>query len=153
MARVFIVEDDLTVAAMLRHSIASQDHEIMQFTNAEDCMGNMGLRPDIISIDYNLPGMNGIELMMRVKEIDPMAMVILVSGQETREVIVDAYHKGASDYIIKNESLNANFANAIDNLAANVRLRKEVEVLREQIIDRHKYSSILGNSQAILKVL
>jgi DNA-binding NtrC family response regulator len=116
-------------------------------------MGNMGLRPDIISIDYNLPGMNGIELMMRVKEIDPMAMVILVSGQETREVIVDAYHKGASDYIIKNESLNANFANAIDNLAANVRLRKEVEVLREQIIDRHKYSSILGNSQAILKVL
>jgi len=81
MARIFIVEDDLTVAAMLRHSIASQDHEIMQFTNAEDCMGNMGLRPDIISIDYNLPGMNGIELMMRVKEIDPMAMVILVSGQ------------------------------------------------------------------------
>jgi len=153
MARIFIVEDDLTVAAMLRHSLASQDHEIMQFTNAEDCMGNMGLRPDIISIDYNLPGMNGIELMMRVKEIDPMAMVILVSGQETREVIVDAYHKGASDYIIKNESLNANFANAIDNLAANVRLRKEVEVLREQIIDRHKYSSILGNSQAILKVL
>ncbi|MFM7900426.1 MAG: sigma-54-dependent transcriptional regulator [Bacteroidota bacterium] len=153
MARIFIVEDDLTVAAMLRHSIASQDHEIMHFTNAEDCIGNMGLRPDIVSIDYNLPGMNGIELMMRVKEIDPMAMVILVSGQETREVIVDAYRKGASDYIIKNESLNANFANAIDNLAANVRLRKEVEVLREQIIDRHKYSSILGNSQAILKVL
>ncbi len=153
MARIFIVEDDLTVAAMLRHSIASQDHEIMHFTDAEDCMGNMGMRPDIISIDYNLPGMNGIELMMRVKEIDPMAMVILVSGQETREVIVDAYRKGASDYIIKNESLNANFANAIDNLAANVRLRKEVEVLREQIIDRHKYSSILGNSQAILKVL
>ncbi|MFM8917417.1 MAG: sigma-54-dependent transcriptional regulator [Bacteroidota bacterium] len=153
MARIFIVEDDLTVAAMLRHSIASQDHEIMHFTNAEDCIGNMGLRPDIVSIDYNLPGMNGIELMMRVKEIDPMAMVILVSGQETREVIVDAYRKGASDYIIKNESLNANFANAINNLAANVRLRKEVEVLREQIIDRHKYSSILGNSQAILKVL
>lgn len=153
MARIFIVEDDLTVAAMLRHSIASQDHEIMHFTDAEDCMGNMGMRPDIISIDYNLPGMNGIELMMRVKEIDPMAMVILVSGQETREVIVDSYRKGASDYIIKNESLNANFANAIDNLAANVRLRKEVEVLREQIIDRHKYSSILGNSQAILKVL
>ncbi|MFM7055160.1 MAG: sigma-54-dependent transcriptional regulator [Bacteroidota bacterium] len=153
MARIFIVEDDLTVAAILRHSIASKDHEIMHFTNAEDCIGNMGLRPDIVSIDYNLPGMNGIELMMRVKEIDPMAMVILVSGQETREVIVDAYRKGASDYIIKNESLNANFANAIDNLAANVRLRKEVEVLREQIIDRHKYSSILGNSQAILKVL
>ncbi|MFM7822786.1 MAG: hypothetical protein ACKPB3_03330 [Bacteroidota bacterium] len=54
MARIFIVEDDLTVAAMLRHSIASQDHEIMHFTNAEDCIGNMGLRPDIVSIDYNL---------------------------------------------------------------------------------------------------
>ncbi|MFZ9942218.1 MAG: sigma-54-dependent transcriptional regulator [Bacteroidia bacterium] len=153
MAKIFIVEDDMAVAALLRHSLASQDHEIMHFTNAEDCIGNMGLRPDIISIDYNLPGMNGIELMMQVKNIDPMVMVILVSGQESREVIVDSYRKGASDYIIKNDSLNANFANAIENLAANVRLRKEVEHLREQIIDRHKYSNILGNSPAILKVL
>ncbi|MFN5323839.1 MAG: sigma-54-dependent transcriptional regulator [Bacteroidota bacterium] len=153
MARIFLVEDDMTVAALLRHSIAAQDHEVMHFTDAEDCLGNMGLRPDIISIDYNLPGMNGIELMQKVREADPMVMVILVSGQESREVIVEAYRKGASDYIIKNDSLHANFANAMENLSANVRLRKEVEVLREQIIDRHKYSSILGNSQAILKVL
>lgn len=153
MARIFLVEDDMTVAALLRHSIAAQDHEVMHFTNAEDCIGNMGLRPDIISIDYNLPGMNGIELMQKVREADPMVMVILVSGQESREVIVEAYQKGASDYVIKNDSLHANFANALENLSANVRLRKEVEVLREQIIDRHKYSSILGNSQAILKVL
>lgn len=153
MARIFLVEDDMTVAALLRHSIVAQDHEVMHFTNAEDCIGNMGLRPDIISIDYNLPGMNGIELMQKVREADPMVMVILVSGQESREVIVEAYQKGASDYVIKNDSLHANFANAMENLSANVRLRKEVEVLREQIIDRHKYSSILGNSQAILKVL
>ena len=153
MARIFLVEDDMTVATLLRHSIAAQDHEVMHFTNAEDCIGNMGLRPDIISIDYNLPGMNGIELMQKVREADPMVMVILVSGQESREVIVEAYQKGASDYVIKNDSLHANFANALENLSANVRLRKEVEVLREQIIDRHKYSSILGNSQAILKVL
>ncbi|MFM7080105.1 MAG: sigma-54-dependent transcriptional regulator [Bacteroidota bacterium] len=153
MARIFLVEDDMTVAALLRHSITAQDHEVMHFTNAEDCIGNMGLRPDIISIDYNLPGMNGIELMQKVREADPMVMVILVSGQESREVIVEAYRKGASDYIIKNDSLHANFANALENLSANVRLRKEVEVLREQIIDRHKYSSILGNSQATLKVL
>ena len=51
MARIFLVEDDMTVAALLRHSIAAQDHEVMHFTNAEDCIGNMGLRPDIISID------------------------------------------------------------------------------------------------------
>ena len=54
----------------------------MQFTNAEDCMGNMGLRPDIISIDYNLPGMNGIELAekVRARPYGHMPEMVLVTG-------------------------------------------------------------------------
>jgi len=153
MAKIFLVEDDLTIAMLLRQCIIDQNHEVIHFTNAEDCIGNVGLKPDIISIDYNLPGMNGIELMQRIKQIDPSVLVILVSGQETKEVIVDAYEQGASEYIIKNESLFANFSNKIKNLSSNVNLRKEIEILRDQIIDRHRYASIMGNSNSIMKVL
>jgi len=153
MAKIFLVEDDLTIAMLLRQCIIDQNHEVIHFTNAEDCIGNVGLKPDIISIDYNLPGMNGIELMQRIKQIDPSVLVILVSGQETKEVIVDAYEQGASEYIIKNESLFANFGNKIKNLSSNVNLRKEIEILRDQIIDRHRYASIMGNSNSIMKVL
>ena len=91
--------------------------------------------------------------MQRIKQIDPSVLVILVSGQETKEVIVDAYEQGASEYIIKNESLFANFSNKIKNLSSNVNLRKEIEILRDQIIDRHRYASIMGNSNSIMKVL
>ena len=73
-------------------------------------------------------------------------MVVLVSGQESLDVVVEAYKKGAADYIIKNDNLFANLENTIKNLSESVVLKKEIEVLRDEIIDRNKYSNILGNS-------
>jgi DNA-binding NtrC family response regulator len=80
-------------------------------------------------------------------------MVVIVSGQEDVNVVVNAYKNGASEYIIKNDSLFANLENTVKNLSMNVVLKKEVEFLKDQIIDRHKYSNILGNSNATLRVL
>jgi transcriptional regulator with GAF, ATPase, and Fis domain len=66
---------------------------------------------------------------------------------------VNSYKRGAQDYIIKNDNLLANLENSIRNLSMNVTLRKEVELLKDQIIDRNKYSNIIGNSNGILRCL
>ncbi|MBK9046147.1 MAG: sigma-54-dependent Fis family transcriptional regulator [Bacteroidetes bacterium] len=153
MAKIFIIEDDVMVATLMKQALGKYDHELTHFTNAEDCLQNLHLNPDIVTVDYNLPGMNGIELMGRIKSYNSSIMVVLVSGQETLEVVVAAYKGGASEYIIKNDSLFVNLENSIRNLSMNVVLKREVEFLKDQIIDRHKYSNILGNSNPVIRVL
>lgn len=153
MAKLFIIEDDVMVATLMKQSLAKYDHEITHFTTAEECIQHLHLNPDIITVDYNLPGMNGIELMGRIKSYNSAIMVVLVSGQETLDVVVESYKGGASEYIIKNDNLFVNLENSIKNLSMNVVLKKEVEFLKDQIIDRHKYSNILGNSNPVLRVL
>lgn len=153
MAKLFIVEDDMMVASLMKQSLAKFDHDITHFTTAEECINNLHLNPDIVSVDYNLPGMNGLELMNRIKAYNSAIMIVIVSGQETLDVVIEAYKHGASEYIIKNDNLFVNLENSIKNLSMSVVLKKEVEFLKDQIIDRHKYANILGNSNPVIRVL
>jgi DNA-binding NtrC family response regulator len=154
MARIFIVEDDVMIASLMKQTLGKTgDHEIAHFQTGEECINRLPERPDIVTIDYNLPGMNGLDLLERVKAFDQGIMVIVVSGQEDLEVVLETYKKGASDYIMKNDNLFVNLENSIKSLSQNVTLRREVETLKDQIIDRNRYSNILGNSKSILRVL
>lgn len=154
MAKIFVVEDDIMVATLIKQHLSKINTlEIFHFQSAEDCIGNLHLNPDIVTIDYNLPAMDGLTLMGRIKAYNQSILCVLVSGQEDMEVVVNAYKNGAQDYILKNENLFANLENSIKNLGMNVTLKKEVEILKDQIIDRHRYSNIIGNSNSILRVL
>ncbi len=152
--KIFLVEDDVLVATVIRQSLNKfEAFETTHFTTAEECLSNMQAQPDIVIIDYNLPGMDGLELMKKVKNISPGSLVIICSGQEDVKVVVDCYKNGANDYILKNEQMMVNIENSVRNLSMNVTLRREVDFLKDQIIDRNKYSNIIGNSNAVLRVL
>ena len=154
MARIFIVEDDLMVASLLKQALSKNDkYELHHFNNAEDCINNLHLNPDIVTVDYNLPGMDGLTLMSRIKTYNQNIMVIICSAQESVEVVISSYRNGAQDYILKNDNMMADVERSVNNLAMSVVLRKEVELLQDQIIDRNRYSNIIGNSQPILRVL
>jgi DNA-binding NtrC family response regulator len=66
---------------------------------------------------------------------------------------VEAYNNGANNYIIKGDRVIVELNHALKNLSINSNLRKEVQELREKIIDRNKYQNIIGESRPILQVL
>ncbi len=153
-AKIFIVEDDMLVATVVRQALSKYEKfELTHFETAEECINNMHLGPDIVVIDYNLPGMDGLTLMNTVKNINQQTMVVICSGQESVEIVINCYKNGANDYILKDENMIINLENTLNNLTMNVTLRKEVELLKDQIIDRNKYSNIIGNSNPVLRVL
>lgn len=152
--KIFIIEDDMMVAALIKQTLSRfEQFECIHFTNAEDCISNMHQMPDIAIIDFNLPGMDGLELMHKIKALNPGALIVVCSGQENVEVVVDCYTQGANAYVLKNENMITNIENAVRNLSMQVTLRREVEFLKDQIIDRNKYSNIIGNSNAVLRML
>ncbi|MEM6803029.1 MAG: sigma-54 dependent transcriptional regulator [Bacteroidota bacterium] len=152
--KVFVIEDDLIFGKVLQRALEQEDHyDVHVFQNGKDFFDNIHLNPDIVSIDYNLPDMNGLDILKQVKRYNEDIATVILSGQDKVEVVVEAYTNGANNYIIKNENAVVELTNVVKNLGKNVSLRKEVEVLREEIIDRNKYNKIVGESQGILKVL
>ncbi|NNC84736.1 MAG: sigma-54-dependent Fis family transcriptional regulator [Bacteroidia bacterium] len=153
-AKIFIVDDDVMVASLIKKSAEDlPDVDCYVFGSAEECLSQLHLRPDVITIDYYLPDSDGLELLKKVKAFDESINTIIISGQQNIDVVVESYRNGAQDYIVKDENMVANLHSSFKNLLLNVNLRKEVEILQEQIIDRHKYNHIIGNSPQILNVL
>ncbi|MEL6672292.1 MAG: sigma-54 dependent transcriptional regulator [Bacteroidota bacterium] len=152
--KVFIVEDDLIFGKVLQRALEQQDNfDVKVFQSGQDFISNLHQNPDIVSIDYNLPDMNGLEILKSVRQYNEEISTVILSGQDKVEVVVEAYTNGANSYIIKNENAVVELTNMVKNLSKSVSLRKEVEVLRNEIIDRNKYQTVVGESGGVLKVL
>ncbi len=154
MIKIFVVDDDQFLGSLIKKAVEKLDTvDVTHFLSPEECLKNLHQNPDIVTIDYLMPGMNGLELMEKIKNYNDNIHCVLVSGQEKLDVVVETYKKGAEDYIIKNENAIINIENSVRNLCKNVNLRLENEKLKDQIIDRNRYTNILGNSSAVLRVL
>lgn len=154
ITRIFVVEDNEFFANLIRQKLELNDqYEVTLFFNGEDFRRNLHLNPDIVVLDYNLPNTNGIDLLKEIKLFNNQITTILLSGQERIEVVLQAFEEGAEEYIKKDENALQMLELKIIKHTGNVNLRKEVDTLRDQIIDRHRYDRIIGESPAILKVL
>ena len=121
VAKIFIVEDDHFLGSLIKKTLEKLDNcEVTLFTSPDECLSNLHLNPDIISIDYMLPGMNGIELMEKIKNYNDSIQCVMVSGQEKIDVVIETYRMGASDYIIKNDNALVNLENSVKSLCKNV---------------------------------
>ncbi|HOS48391.1 MAG TPA: sigma-54 dependent transcriptional regulator [Bacteroidia bacterium] len=152
--RIFVVEDDLWYGELLVHHLTlNPDYEVRRFENARDAIANLHLSPDVITLDYSLPDMNGDEALKRMKLELPNVAVVVISGQENISTAIDILKKGAYDYIVKDDEAKERLWNTVNNIRSNVELRQEVDQLREQITNRYDMSNLLiGNCEAMRKV-
>jgi DNA-binding NtrC family response regulator len=152
--RIFIVEDDPWFAEMMKHHLSlNPDYTIHVYSNARDCLSNLHLRPDVIGVDFDLPDMKGDELLRRIKEHNKTIPIIVISGQENINVVVNFFKLGANDYIVKDENTRDLLWNAVLKIRENSSLKLEVEELKEQLGQKYSFeNTIVGQSVAIKKV-
>ena len=151
--RIFIVEDDLLYAKILGHHLAhNPDYEVEVFTNGKDLVNNLYKNPNVISLDYNLPGMSGLEVLKRIKEHNSELPVIVVSGQQDVSTAIELLKKGAYDYVIKDQDTKERLWNLMRNIRENFSLKQKITVLEEEIGKKYEYGNLIkGNSAAINK--
>ena len=152
--RIFIVEDDLLYAKILGHHLShNPDYEVEVFTNGKDLVNNLYKNPHVISLDYNLPGMSGMEVLKRIKEHNSELPVIVVSGQQDVSTAIELLKKGVYDYVIKDQDTKERLWNLMRNIRENYSLKKKITLLEEEIGKKYEYGSLIkGNSPAINKV-
>jgi len=152
--KIFVVEDDEWYSRLLVHTLSlNPDYEIQSFSTGKDCLDNLHQEPDIITLDYRLPDMKGLEVLKQIKEINDDIQIILISEQIDIEVVVTLLQHGAYDYIVKSKDIRERLLNTVNNIRQGSDLKREIVNLRQEV--KQKYTdpnTIIGNSAATRKV-
>ena len=152
--KIFVVEDDDWYNRLLVHNLSmNPDYVIESFTNGKDCLNNLDKNPDVVTLDYKLPDMQGLEILKRIKAENEEIQVILISEQDEIDVVVELLKYGAYDYIVKSRDIRERLLNTIQNIRNGVSLKKEIVSLRNEIKKKYSYqNTIVGNSPATKKI-
>jgi two-component system response regulator AtoC len=128
--RVLVIDDDPGVREYLEALMSRQGYGVHAVPGGEEALDRLAeIRPDLVTLDVVLEGMDGLETLRRLKKRIPEVPVIMLSGHGQARTIVEAMRLGAADFLRKPfevEELELAFQKALENRA----LRKEVEELR-----------------------
>lgn len=151
---IFIVEDDKWYGEILRYHISlNPDHKVTLFETAKELLDNLYLQPDLVTLDFSLPDMNGDKLYQKIREINSHVPVIAISSQENIAVAVNLLKMGVSDYLVKDDSTKDLLWNSIARIKENQTLKKEVEVLKEELGQKFAFEkTIIGQSEPLKKI-
>ncbi|MCK3685538.1 sigma-54 dependent transcriptional regulator [Maribellus sp. YY47] len=152
--KIFVVEDDEWYNRLLVHNLSlNPDYEIQSFADGKSCLEQLHQNPDVITLDYRLPDLKGLEVLKQVKEINEDIQVILISEQEDIEVVVDLLKHGAYDYIVKSKDIRERLLNTVNNIRKEFKLKDEIKTLRKEVRKKYSYqNTIVGNSPATQKI-
>jgi two-component system, NtrC family, nitrogen regulation response regulator NtrX len=150
MARILVVDDEEGIRRVLHQLFEYEDHEVRSAGGGAEAIAiHQEFHPDVTFLDVKMARMDGLEALTRIREHDPAAVVIMISGHGTIDTAVEATRRGAYDFLEKpldTDRLLLVLRNALQQQGLaqeNARLRGEIE-------SRHQ---IVGRSFALRQVL
>ncbi len=149
--KIFVVEDSEWYNRLLVHTLSMDpDNEVKSFLNGSDLLNSLCETPDIVTLDYRLPDMTGLDVIKRIMAEGTDIQVILISEQEDINVVVDLLKLGAYDYITKSDDIRDRLLNTVKNIKDGLGLKKEISTLRKEIQKKYSFSkTLIGESPAI----
>jgi DNA-binding NtrC family response regulator len=151
--RLLVVEDEPLMRSIIVQLARSEGYEVMDAPAAEIALQIFEKEKiDLAILDLNLTsGGSGLDLLRKMRELDPEVMGIIVTAYASVESAVEALHQGAYDYITKpfaNDHLKKVMRNALEGKA----LFRENRFLRQELREKYRFESIIGKSDSIEKV-
>jgi two-component system nitrogen regulation response regulator NtrX len=139
-SRILVIDDEAAIRDSLRMILEYEGYEFLGAASGQDGLAMVEREnPDLVFLDIKMPGMDGLEVLQRIKAADETVPVVMISGHATVTTAVDATKLGALDFIEKplaSERVLVTIRNALDRsrLADENRSRKRVVEVRHQIV-------------------
>jgi DNA-binding NtrC family response regulator len=152
--KIFVVEDSEWYNKLLVYTLSlNPDYEIKSFFNAKDFLECLNESPDIVTLDYRLPDISGMEVLKRIRKENSDIQVILISEQGDIETVVNLLKLGAYDYIAKSHDIKDRLLNTVQNIHRGLGLKKEISALRREVQKKYSFhQTLIGESPAMKKV-
>ena len=154
MAKVLLVDDDLTMLQMVAELLRQEGHEVLPFSNGSAALAALTTHtPELVITDlyFDKTRAHGLEVVQKARALSPPAVVIVITGFGTIETAVEAMKNGAFDYLekpFKVDELKLCVQRALSYNAAV----SETVYLRKQLKKKYEFSQIVGTAPKMQEV-
>jgi two-component system response regulator HydG len=150
--RILVVDDEANARTALAELLRDEGYAVESAADGFKALGKLAeAAPDLVLTDLKMPGMDGIDLLGRVREHDPEIPVLVMTAFGAVDTAVSAMRAGARDYLTK----PINVAEVVLVIARELgerRLRSETQLLRARLAERYSFDNIVGSSAEMQEV-
>ncbi len=149
--KVLIIDDEAAIRESLQILLEDEGYEVVNAEDGEQGLALLDANPfDLVLLDFQLPGRNGLEILQEILERDPETVIIMLTAYATLDNAKAALLGGAKNFVAKpwsNEKLLADVRSAI----GHKRVQDENIQLKRQLKQRYNFENIIGKSDLMLR--
>jgi DNA-binding NtrC family response regulator len=150
--RILVVEDEEGMREFLRILLTKDGYDVVAFEEGASALDSFKDENfHVVITDIKMPGMSGMEVLARVKEIDPSVPVIIMTGHGSMETAIEAVNKDAFAYLLK-QARNDEIKQLVKKAVEMRLLQKENRLLKQQLKKNLTDRPTIGKSQKIRQV-
>src|SRR5216684_3931556 len=150
-SRILVIDDEAAIRDSLKMTLEYNGYEFVgAATGQEGLVLTERDAPDLVLLDIKMPGMDGLDVLGRLRAINETTPVVMISGHGTTSTAVDAIKRGAADFLDKPFDSTDRLLVTIGNALEHGRLRDENRSLKKAVEVRHQ---MVGESQALKQVM
>lgn len=149
---ILVVEDEEIMRAILRELLEKEGFQVFTANSSETALEIFTTQEiDVTLTDIKMSGMDGLELLDKLKTIDSEALVVIMTAYSSVDSAISALRKGAYDYVTK-PFVNEDLIKTLKNAIRQRELFRENRALRRELEKRYGFSEIIGTSQALQSI-
>src|SRR5580765_1383982 len=144
--RVLVVDDEVNARTALTELLRDEGYVVDAAADGFKALGKIAdFAPDLILTDLKMPGMDGIQLLGKIREADPELPVVMMTAFGEVETAVGAMRAGARDYLSKPVNVGELQVIVAREMAGR-RLRAEAGLLRQRVSEKYSFNNIIGSA-------
>jgi DNA-binding NtrC family response regulator len=149
VATVLVAEDEALLRKIVTALFEGEGYRVVAAANGREALERFAAEPvDLVLTDLRMPEIEGLDLLGRIKAIDPEALVIVMTAFSSVESAVEALRKGAYDYVVK-PFINDDLLHSARNALRQRALSLENRALRRELESARSFDEIVGASDAV----
>jgi two-component system response regulator AtoC len=150
--RILVVDDEEQMRDLLAKILERKGYQVSVCGDGTDALAFLEREPvDLVVTDVRMPGLNGMEALRAIKELNPEIVVIIMTAFGSIDQAVQAVKEGAYDYINKPFKIDEILL-TIEKALDERRLRHEVSTLRQELRTRYHFENLIGKSRAMQEI-
>jgi DNA-binding NtrC family response regulator len=147
--KIFLVDDERILRVSLADEIRDAGHTVFEFAEASGVLQSLSTEnPDLVITDIRMPGMDGLELLEKIRHISPGVHVVVMTAWASVDTAIRALKLGAYDYLSK-PFRSEEVLHLIGRIGELRNIRQDNQRLQSQISHQYNFSSFTGESESV----